>query len=348
MSQAYRDLWGDRFNMIKLGETKIENDQTGFKLATSVGGRGTGERGDRVILDDPHNVIKVESQTEREKTVRFFRESMSNRLNDDNSAIVIIMQRLHEDDVSGNILTREADYCHLMIPMRFEPMIYPVSADGMRIADPETDEPFTGNEIGWIDPRALDENGDLMSPQEMAQYEGELAWPERFDRAFDIANEYEVGSIAYPGQYQQSPVPRKGGIIKREYWMAYLPTREGKFPDMDFVCVSVDSSFTEKEENDPTGCTTWGLWTDPEDGFPKVMLLAAWRKHLPIHGVEQEPRGRTEDQDDYLRRVQPHWGIVEMVKWSADRFGGRGADRSEGLRPRRHQRAPAAVRSGRS
>jgi hypothetical protein len=143
-------------------------------------------------------------------------------------------------------------------------------------------------------------SNNLLSPQEMAQYEGELAWPVRFDRAFDIATEYEVGSIAYPGQYQQSPVPRKGGIIKREYWMDYLPTREGKFPDMDFVCVSVDTAFTEKEENDPTGCTTWGVWTDPEDGFPKVMLLAAWRKHLPIHGVEQEPRGRTEEQDDYL------------------------------------------------
>jgi hypothetical protein len=87
--------------MEKLGETKIENNQTGFKLATSVGGRGTGERGDRVILDDTHNVIKMESQMEREKTVRFFRESMSNRLNDDNSAIVIIMQRLHEGSASS-------------------------------------------------------------------------------------------------------------------------------------------------------------------------------------------------------------------------------------------------------
>jgi hypothetical protein len=52
------------------------------------------------------------------------------------------------------------------------------------------------------------------------------------------------------------------------------------------------------------------------------MLLAAWRKHLAIHGVEQEPRGRNEGPEEYLRRVQPHWGIVEMVKWSADRFGG--------------------------
>jgi hypothetical protein len=91
---------------------------------------------------------------------------------------------------------------------------------------------------------------------------------------------------------------------------------------MDFVCVSVDSSFTEKEENDPTGCTTWGVFTDPADGFPKVMLLAAWRKHLPIHGVEQEPRGRTESEVDYLRRCNPHWGIVEYLNWSCGRFGG--------------------------
>jgi hypothetical protein len=78
-SPSYRQLWGDRFVTTKTGERKIENNMTGFKLATSVGGVGTGERGDRVILDDPHNVIQAESALEREKTVRFFRESMSNR-----------------------------------------------------------------------------------------------------------------------------------------------------------------------------------------------------------------------------------------------------------------------------
>jgi hypothetical protein len=321
-SAPYQALWGDRFTMIKLGETKIENDQTGFKLATSTGGRGTGERGDRVILDDPHNVVKMESQIEREKTVRFFRESMSNRVNDDRSAIVVIMQRLHESDVSGDILSREADYCHLMIPMRFEPMIYPASADGERTEDPETGEPFEGSDLGWIDPRALDEDGNMLSPREMARYEGELAWPERFNRAYDVAEAYEIGDYGYAGQYQQSPVPRKGGIIKREYWQEYIPDKAGKFPDFDFVLVSADTAFTEKEENDPTGCTTWGVWTDPTDGFPKVMLLGAWRKHLPIHGVEQDPKDRGESEEDYLRRCLPHWGIVEHLDWSASRFGG--------------------------
>ena len=129
----------------------------------------------------------------------------------------------------------------------------------------------------------------------------------------DRAMEYEVGNIAYSGQYQQAPVPRKGGIIKREYWQDYIIPKTGKFPDMDFICVSADTAFTEKEENDPTGCTTWGVFTNQEDDMPKVMLLWAWRKHLPIHGVEQEPQGRTESEADYIRRCIPYWGIVEHI-----------------------------------
>ena len=149
-SPGYQQLWGDRFKMVKRGERRIENNQTGYKVATSVGGLSTGERGDRVILDDPHNVIKAESDLEREKTVRFVRESMSNRINDERSAIVIIMQRLHEGDVSGDILAREANYCHLMVPMYFDPLRYPASADGEATEDPETGEPYEGNEIGWM------------------------------------------------------------------------------------------------------------------------------------------------------------------------------------------------------
>jgi hypothetical protein len=89
-SPQYRALWGDRFAMVKIGEHRPENDQTGFVLATSTDGVSTGERGDRFRLDDPHNVVKIESDHVMEKTVRFFRESMSNRLNDDRSAIVVI------------------------------------------------------------------------------------------------------------------------------------------------------------------------------------------------------------------------------------------------------------------
>jgi hypothetical protein len=137
-----------------------------------------------------------------------------------------------------------------------------------------------------------------------------LAWPERFPRARVKEFEYELGQYAFAGQYQQSPQPRKGGIFKREYWQLYIPpvtgSRKGMWPDFDFVLVSVDSAFTEKEENDPSGCTTWGVWTDPADGYPKVMLIMAWRKHLPIHGEEQEPQERGESDAEWFdQRTAP-------------------------------------------
>jgi hypothetical protein len=183
-----------------------------------------------VILDDPHNVIKAESDAEREKTVRFFRESMSNRLNDEQSAIVIIMQRLHENDVSGDVLNREADYCHLMIPMYFDPFRFPASEDGTATEDPETGEAYTGNDIGWIDPRASDDDGEVLSPRQLAAMENTLAWPDRFPRERVKEYEYELGQYAFAGQYQQSPTPRKGGIFKREYWQPYVPTRTTSGP----------------------------------------------------------------------------------------------------------------------
>jgi hypothetical protein len=65
---------------------------------------------------------------------------MSNRLYDEDSAIVVIMQRLHETDVSADILAREADYCHMMVPMYFDPLRYPASVDRTATEDPETGE----------------------------------------------------------------------------------------------------------------------------------------------------------------------------------------------------------------
>jgi phage terminase large subunit-like protein len=152
ISPEYQKLWGKRFGLRKVGEERVTNDKTGWKFASSVGGVGTGERGDRVILDDPHNVKESESDVVRQETVRWFKESMSNRLNDiERSAVVVIMQRVHEEDVSGVILSEFPDYCHLMIPMRFDPTRFPVG--------------YNGNDIGWLDPREED---------------GEYAWAERF------------------------------------------------------------------------------------------------------------------------------------------------------------------------
>src|SRR6266567_1403359 len=164
---------------------KVMNTHTGWKLASSVGGIGTGERGDRIMIDDPHNVIESESETVREYTTRWFRESISSRFNSlDTGALVIIMQRVHYDDISGVALGPEFDYCHLMIPWNYDPT---------RAIE---------NSIGWNDPRDVD---------------GEAAWPDRFSDEAMARQKAEIGPYGWAGQFQQSPVPRGEGIFKREW-----------------------------------------------------------------------------------------------------------------------------------
>ena len=258
MHPSFVDLWGDAFSLKKVGEILISNDKTGWKLASSVGGVGTGERGDRVILDDGHNIKEAESETIRTETVRWFRESISNRLNDmEESAIIVIGQRVHDDDVSGAIITNEMGYTHLMIPMEYDPLRH------------------CETEIGWSDPRDTD---------------FELAWPERFPERVVTTIKRDIGSYAFAGQYQQSPEPRGGGIFKRDHWQLYPPEKEkfdadGKplvkleYPQMDFIMASLDTAMATKEENDYSALVVLGCWTDFK-GIPKCMLMDAWQERL--------------------------------------------------------------------
>src|SRR4051812_23813229 len=123
MSDLYRRLWGERFgpSADQFNIIKVANDKTGWKFASSAGGTGTGERGDRVIIDDPNNVKEAESEKIRSSTNTWFLEVLPSRLNDlDEGAIVVIQQRTHEDDVSGTILTNGLGYEDLCIPMEYE------------------------------------------------------------------------------------------------------------------------------------------------------------------------------------------------------------------------------------
>lgn len=279
---------------------KVMNTHTGWKLASSVSGIGTGERGDRIIIDDPHNVKESESDTVREETVRWFRESISSRFNNlDSGALIVIMQRVHESDVSGTILELGFDYCHLMIPWEYDSNRQ-FGADG---------NPLT-TAIGWIDPRFDENNPDAN--------DGEPAWPERFSANAMERTKTEVGPYAWAGQFQQSPAPRGGGIFNRTWWQLW-ESPNGKFPVFEYLFGSLDSAFTEKEENDPSGLTIWGIFT--KDGMPRIMLVHAWRKHLQFSAdralIEQLPR---ESKHAWHHRTMEHWGLMEWIVDSCNRF----------------------------
>ncbi len=181
-SEWYRDLWGDQVQLVRAGEMAFSNTATGFRQGIPFS-RLTGGRGDRVIIDDPHSVDGADSDTERSSTIRTFRESVPTRLiNPEKSAIIVIMQRLNEGDVSGTILSLGLEYTHLMLPMEFEPERRCVTS------------------IGFKDPRKQD---------------GELLFPERFPRHVVERDKKVMGSYATAGQFQQRPAPRSGGMFQR-------------------------------------------------------------------------------------------------------------------------------------
>lgn len=183
-SEWYRTL----FPAIKLdrkGDTAISNTATGFRESSPFGSL-TSKRGDRLIIDDPHSIKTAESEVQRNEVTRLFREGALNRLNDQKrSAIVVVMQRLHERDMSGIILEYGMDFVHLRLPMEFER------------------ENRCETVIGFRDPRGR---------------EGELLDPVRFPSEVVAQLAADMGSHAFAGQYQQRPSAREGGMFKRHWF----------------------------------------------------------------------------------------------------------------------------------
>jgi predicted phage terminase large subunit-like protein len=179
-SEWYQQLWP--ITLPRIAEISFENQYRGFREGKPFASL-TGGRGDRVIIDDPHSTETAESEAERLNTSRIFRESVPTRLNDPKtSAIIVIMQRLHEDDVSGQIMKLGLGYEHLMLPMEFEP------------------DRACCTGIGFADPRTED---------------GELLFPERFPAEVVERDKVPMGSYAVAGQFQQRPAPRSGGMFQR-------------------------------------------------------------------------------------------------------------------------------------
>ena len=270
-SEWYQKRWGD--TVILTGDqnakTKFETTATGFRQAIAAGGI-TGARGDRVIIDDPHTVESAASEQQRASTIEWFEQAVPTRLNNpDKSAIVVIMQRLHEEDVSGVIIDKQLGYDHIMLPMEY---------------DPTRSMPTM---LGWEDPR--EEAGDLL-------------FAERFPAHVVERDKRIMGPYAISGQFQQTPTPAGGGIIKRDWWQLW---EHDTFPAFDYIVAALDTAYTTKTENDYTAMTVWGVFTeDPvaADGMktpggrfdmykkersykaphPKVMLIYAWQERLEL------------------------------------------------------------------
>ena len=254
-SPKYQSMWGDTVQIVSDSNAKerFDNSQEGFRMATSVGGVGTGERGDRFLIDDPHNVMQADSTAIRESALDYFANTVPTRINDaEKSVICVVMQRVHANDVSGLILREELNYEWLCLPMEFEkgrrcftsvPRGEPeIVTRFRREADPvprwltetEYEEEMA---TGSAEPITSKPIFQELYSQDPRTEEGELLWATRFSKRHleeDLKPQLRSwgGSYAEAGQLQQRPAPREGGLFHRNDFHI-----EDVMPDLPVVWV---------------------------------------------------------------------------------------------------------------
>ena len=245
-SSWYQKRWGFRFQLTgdQNMKTRYENNFGGYRLSTSVDGTATGEGGDLIACDDPHNMREIHSDVIREGVLDWWDNVMSTRLNNPKTGSkLIIMQRGHEGDLAGHVMKKDG-WVHLNLPAEYE-------LDKRKTV------------LGWSDPRTE---------------KGELLWPERFGKKELDQLKAEMTPYAVAGQLQQRPAPQEGGIFKRD-WFQLWPADQ-KMPLIDYIVQSYDTAFTEKTINDPTACLVLGTFKHPKYGHNCVLICDAWRDHV--------------------------------------------------------------------
>lgn len=225
------------------------NDRMGWRIATSVDGANTGEHAHRVVIDDPHNVRKAESDLERESVLMVWREVYpSRRL--PGGARVVVGQRVHEEDVTADWLEREGDVIHhIDLPMEFD-----VETATERQAEPCS---LTGY------------------PHDPRHEDGALLAPERFPAERIERLKIDLGPYAYSAQYQQRPTPR-AGMVLNPAWFIDRPA------DVDLTQCDViqawDLNYSEKDASDWTIGITAAVERNPT--LPRMHILDVYAKHL--------------------------------------------------------------------
>ena len=227
-SEWYQSRWPLEWKEDDRGKEKFSNAKRGFRYATSVGGGLTGWRGQRFIIDDPHSVQLAESEAERSEAKFWFTEVTPTRFTDPKKPVyVIIMQRLHVEDISGVILGKlleEQGWTHLCFPMEAEPKFFSYTRVKPRHVPAELTAVKRHEEEGeqlpqWVPADEDDPEAERLYCQDWRE-EGELLWPERYDeeavRTLKAQLMVEGGDYAVAGQLQQRPVPREGGMFKTD------------------------------------------------------------------------------------------------------------------------------------
>jgi predicted phage terminase large subunit-like protein len=207
-----------RIDPSKDTELEVKTTARGFRLATSVGGTLTGRGGNLLIIDDPQKPQEAHSQTARESVEQWFHNTLYPRLDSKaDDAIVVVMQRLHEDDLVGTLL-REGGWEHLSLPA---------------IA-------------------LVDEIIPLGRGRTHVRRADDVLHPEREPLSSLEQTRAGMGSTDFAAQYQQAPVPPGGNMIRWKWFSTYemLPGANAG----DRLVLSWDTALSSKEFSSYSAC----------------------------------------------------------------------------------------------
>lgn len=222
-SEWFNDRWGHLFKM-KYDENRksqYANDKTGMRTATSIGGTLIGRHADIFIVDDPLDPRRAASEVEIEKPNRWWDTTVATRLTDQAVSVrIIVMQRLHINDLTGHCLTKNpTGYRHICLPGKIS---------------------------------------DDVRPREMAaKYTDGYLDPVRFGPAVLDKLKVNLGSLEFAGQIMQTPIPEEGNLMKPDKWfkkfsLSELEEKAWKNEHELAWDMAIDGAFTEDEINAPT------------------------------------------------------------------------------------------------
>jgi predicted phage terminase large subunit-like protein len=301
----FQERWGDEFLFVEDMNTKGRYATTkgGVRFSTGMDAQLTGEGGDIIALDDPHNVSEALSKVERETVKILWTEAFSSRFNNANTGrAVIVQQRVHEDDLTAFLMQR-GGWELLCLPNEWSELTHCKTSLFEDPRKPGVDSPLLAR-YPWIE-----------------QGEGALLCPDRMNREQAEQQRREMGSVGYNGQYNQRPINRGGEFFKTgkmgtwEFRGDYIAYRLPGAPieserifhrSLCTFFVTADTASTANTHADATAICAWCV-------TPQSDLL--WMDMF--HGRVEIPQVKTE-----IKAMCQRWSTqLVVIEYAASGIG---------------------------
>ena len=256
-SDWYKELF-PAMRLKKSANGEFITTKGGGRVATSIGGTLTGRGADYIIIDDPLKAEDAQSEASRRVVINWYKGTLSTRLNNQREGrIIVVMQRLHEEDLAGYLLESGEPWRHLNLP-------------------------------------AIAEENERVETSPGRFYERKKGLPlhaEREPLSVLQGLHKKLGALTFAAQYQQSPVPLEGNIIKRAWFKRFDNAPKGAR-----IIQSWDVASSTNDKADYSVCVTAAIKNK------KLYIIDVWRGRLDYPSLRKHiiAHARRYDADDLL------------------------------------------------